>query len=358
MEEAQARRQEARRRAQPLGERHRLAAMERDAAQKDHAAAEAQMQELRGKAHEHKRERRSEEAVQRLLQQFPGRVLGRLGELFSVPSQRDTTAVLISLGRWVDAIVTTDDAAAKECIALLKEHRLGRFQFIPLDSVQVREVDERLRHLGGTARLAVDCTSTADERVRRALLFALGKGLIADTEAEARRVAYDGPQRLTCVSLDGIKVDRRGAITGGQGGDGGRGRNARQQPFDRAAVEQVQRRELELRERLERAGVAVAAAKAAEEQAQEEVSERESARGTWHLICGCAALRGCMPCSGELTGKCPRPPRRTAPWRSRSRGSRTARAPTRRRWSATAAARRAGVGRRRDDCPAPALLKR
>lgn len=38
----------------------------------------------------------------------------------------------------------------------MKEHRLPPMTFIPLQSVRVKAVDERLRTLGGTAQLVFD----------------------------------------------------------------------------------------------------------------------------------------------------------------------------------------------------------
>lgn len=80
-------------------------------------------------------------------------------------------------------------------------------------------------------------------------------------------MAY-GAQRQTCISLDGTRVDARGAVTGGSSGDwaGQQGR----QPVDRGRLEQVRAQEAELRGRLEQQQEAVAAAKKAEEAALEQ----------------------------------------------------------------------------------------
>ncbi len=46
-------------------------------------------------------------------------------------------------------------------------------EFIPLDTPHVRPVDERLRSLGGSAKLAIDLIEF-DRRYERAFLWALG----------------------------------------------------------------------------------------------------------------------------------------------------------------------------------------
>jgi structural maintenance of chromosome 1 len=51
--------------------------------------------------------------------------------------------------------------------------RLERMEFIPLDSAAVKPVDERLRSLGGGAKLAIDLVDF-DRKFERAYLYALG----------------------------------------------------------------------------------------------------------------------------------------------------------------------------------------
>lgn len=245
-----------------------MAALERDRLQAELAAAQAALSEVQGRKTEGERERRAEEALQKLKAEFPDRVLGRLRDLFTVTLARDATAVMTALGRWESAVVTRDSDAAKACIAFLKLHKLGRASFIPMGDVVVQDIADSLRGLGGTVRPAVDCVevgSGVDPGVRRALAFAMGKKLICDTHDEAKRVAY-GKERHTVISLDGTRVDARGAVTGGTTES-----LSRSGGFDRGRYEQLKRAEAELRGKVEAQAEAVAAAKAAEEAAAKEV---------------------------------------------------------------------------------------
>ena len=61
----------------------------------------------------------------------------------------------------------------QDCIQYLKEQRLQTMTFIPLSTIRVKPVDERLRQLGGSAKLVLDVIQY-DETIERALLYSLG----------------------------------------------------------------------------------------------------------------------------------------------------------------------------------------
>jgi len=188
------------------------------------------------------RERRLADAVATLSVAYAG-VRGRLVDLIDVPNKKHRLAVTVALGRWADAVVTDNDATARECIKHLKEQRMDRLTFIPLANVRVSAVDERLRRLGGSAKLAVDCCVAKGAGLERALATALGDTLICDSHDEAKKVAFGGQERRKVVSLDGTLCARWGGITGGASGSGLAEGGTR---FDRAAYEAVKTRRAEL----------------------------------------------------------------------------------------------------------------
>ena len=69
----------------------------------------------------------------------------------------------------------------QDCIQYLKEQRLQTMTFIPLSTIRVKPVDERLRQLGGSAKLVLDVIQY-DETIERAMLYALGCVLICERE--------------------------------------------------------------------------------------------------------------------------------------------------------------------------------
>lgn len=51
------------------------------------------------------------------------------------------------------------------------------------------------RELGGTAKLVIDVIRMEPASARRVLLFACGNAVVCDTSDEAKRVAFNGPER-------------------------------------------------------------------------------------------------------------------------------------------------------------------
>ena len=71
----------------------------------------------------------------------------------------------------------------------MKEQRVPAMEFIPLKDIKaMSENNERLRELGGTAKLVIDVVSY-DNAYHRAMLHSLGDCVVCDTHAEAKRLA-------------------------------------------------------------------------------------------------------------------------------------------------------------------------
>ena len=74
-------------------------------------------------------------------------------------------------------------------IQYLRQNRSGQATFIPLDTIQVKQVQDRLRSLRG-ARLAIDVIQY-DPLVERAMQHACGSALVCDTMEVARDICYN-----------------------------------------------------------------------------------------------------------------------------------------------------------------------
>lgn len=143
-------------------------------------------------------------------------VRGRIVDLCTIPNDRYRHAVTVALGKNLEAIVVDTTEAAIGCVRYLKEQRLPPMTFLPLDSVQGKEVNDRLRTFGGTCKPVLDVIRY-DTTIEPAVQYALGQTLVCDGMAEARRVAYgseDG-ERFKVVTLDGSVLMRNGAVQGG-----------------------------------------------------------------------------------------------------------------------------------------------
>ncbi len=150
---------------------------------------------------------RGNRAVEFLKAQRIEGLYGTLGELINVPDSTYAVAVEVALGGNYDNVVVEDDRVAEKAIKLLKEKKLGRLTFLPLNKIKPRSMKEKPRF--GVP--AMDVVSY-DQRFRNAVAYALGDTLIVDDMEEARTV---GIGKVRMVTLGGELLERSGAITGG-----------------------------------------------------------------------------------------------------------------------------------------------
>ncbi|OCF71781.1 cohesin complex subunit psm1 [Kwoniella mangroviensis CBS 8886] len=163
---------------------------------------------------ENERETKLKETIASLKRVFPG-VHGRVIDLCRPVASKYDTAVTTVLGRNLDAVVVEHEKVAIDCIEYMRNQRAGQATFIPLDTIQVRPVQERLRNYVKGARLAIDCIEY-NPNVERAMQHACGSALICDTMEIAKYVCYDKGQEVKAVTLEGTVIHRSGLITGGQ----------------------------------------------------------------------------------------------------------------------------------------------
>ncbi|TIC22533.1 hypothetical protein E3Q12_02618 [Wallemia mellicola] len=184
------------------------------------------------------RDNKFKDVLMTLKRMFPG-VRGKLVDLCQPTQSKYSTAVVTALGRNVESIVVDDEATAIQCIDYMKAQRVGSATYLPLDSLQVKPIQERLRTISSGARLTVDVLKY-DSIYEKAIQFAAGNSLVCDNMNIARDVVYDKQQDVKAVTLDGTIIHRSGLITGGQGArDTGR-------RFDQAQYDQMMRRRDEL----------------------------------------------------------------------------------------------------------------
>ncbi|WP_456366863.1 chromosome segregation protein SMC [Thermococcus sp.] len=156
---------------------------------------------------EAQREARGNRAVEFLKAQgIPG-LHGTLGELISVPDGRYATAVEVALGRNYDSMVVEDDRVAERAIKLLKERKLGRLTFLPLNRIKPRSM--KVDPARGVPAMDV---VRYDSKFGSAVAYALGDTLIVEDMDEARTV---GIGKVRMVTVGGELLERSGAITGG-----------------------------------------------------------------------------------------------------------------------------------------------
>jgi len=132
---------------------------------------------------------------------------GTIAELGKAPKEY-ATALNVAAGNKLHFVVCDTDQIAADAIRYLKEERLGRVTFLPLNKLKppalppVREP--------GIIDYAVNLLEY-DPKYDRAFAVALGATVVVDTLERARRLI--GKYRM--VTLEGELLERSGAMTGG-----------------------------------------------------------------------------------------------------------------------------------------------
>lgn len=208
---------------------------------------EDQLRELKAERHENERDAKLSQAVETLKRLFPG-VHGRMTDLCRPTQKKYNLAVTVAMGRYMDAVVVEDEQTGKECIKYLKEQRLPPQTFIPLQSVRIKPIVERLRTLGGTAKLVFDVIQF-DQALEKAILFAVQNTIVCDDLKEAKHLSWTG-ERLKVVTVDGILLTKSGTMTGGTSG----GMEARSHKWDDKKIEGLKKKKEGLESELEELG--------------------------------------------------------------------------------------------------------
>lgn len=138
----------------------------------------------------------------------PG-IHGVLSQLAST-EQCYNTALEIAGGARLRSIVVDNDKIAQKLIEYLRQHRLGRATFLPLNKFQQAGSPPRLPHAHGVVDWAVNLLDY-DDLYFPLFSYVFGNTLIVDNLSNARTLL--GQYRI--VTLEGDLLDKSGAMTGG-----------------------------------------------------------------------------------------------------------------------------------------------
>ncbi|NP_997975.2 structural maintenance of chromosomes 1A, like [Danio rerio] len=163
---------------------------------------------------ENSRQQRKAEILESIKRLYPGSVYGRLIDLCQPTQKKYQIAVTKVLGKNMDAIIVDSEKTGRDCIQYIKEQRGEPETFLPLDYLEVKPTDEKLRELRG-AKLVIDVIRYEPPQIKKALQYACGNALVCDNVEDARRIAFGGPYRHKTVALDGTLFQKSGVISGG-----------------------------------------------------------------------------------------------------------------------------------------------
>uniref|UniRef100_A0A8C4S928 Structural maintenance of chromosomes protein n=1 Tax=Erpetoichthys calabaricus TaxID=27687 RepID=A0A8C4S928_ERPCA len=163
---------------------------------------------------ESSRQQRKAEIMESIKRLYPGSVYGRLIDLCQPTQKKYQIAVTKVLGKNMDAIIVDSEKTGRDCIQYIKEQRGEPETFLPLDYLEVKPTDEKLRELRG-AKLVIDVIRYEPPHIKKALQYACGNALVCENVEDARRIAFGGPHRHKTVALDGTLFQKSGVISGG-----------------------------------------------------------------------------------------------------------------------------------------------
>ena len=146
-----------------------------------------------------------------------GRKIGICGTVSNIISSESEYVIALetALAASVQFIAVEKEADAKACIRYLKENKLGRATFLPLESVQGRVYDDsQVKSMPGYIGLASGLAKY-DKKYEGVVNDLLGRTVIADNIDNAAAIARETGFRVKTVTLDGQVINAGGSYTGG-----------------------------------------------------------------------------------------------------------------------------------------------
>ncbi len=144
-------------------------------------------------------------------------IKGAIAEIISTNKQYEI-AIEIALGAATQQIVVQNDEHARKAIQFLKQQRLGRATFLPMNIVKARTIQagviEGLKNHPSFVGVASSLVSFSSE-YEQVIQNLLGTVLIAQDLKSANELAKHVGHRYRFVTLEGDVVNPGGAMTGG-----------------------------------------------------------------------------------------------------------------------------------------------
>ncbi|KAJ3262530.1 Structural maintenance of chromosomes protein 1 [Boothiomyces macroporosus] len=152
------------------------------------------------------------EAIDSLRTLFPG-FKGKIIDLCKPNQRKYDQAVSVIMGKQMDSVVVDTEKTAIECINYLKEQRLEKLTFIPLDTISTKPIHDKYRNYNG-AKLAIDVLQYLPV-YEKAIKYVVSNTMISEDLSVAKHLAFD--KSVKVVLLEGTVFHKTGMITGGSG---------------------------------------------------------------------------------------------------------------------------------------------
>ena len=151
-------------------------------------------------------------AVKKILDQGFEGVHGTVGQLLHY-DDRFSVAMETAMGGRIDNVVVDSRDVASKCINFLKNNKIGRATFLPMDKVSSRSrssSSKRAVRMAGVIDFAMNLVDF-DDQYQKVMSHVLGDTLVCDNLK-----ALKSAGRVRAVSLDGDIMRKGGSMTGGR----------------------------------------------------------------------------------------------------------------------------------------------
>ncbi len=184
-------------------------------AQQSYHSAKTRHDSLQNMAERYEGYQNTTKKVMELRPQMRG-ILGVVADLISVDRKYET-AIETALGASLQNVVTDNENTAKKCIEYLKDNRLGRQTFLPLDAIGNNSSLSRPEVLKekGVLGLASSLVHTEPEYGVLAE-YLLGRTVVADGIDHAIAIANKYRHSIRIVTLEGELFNAGGSLSGGR----------------------------------------------------------------------------------------------------------------------------------------------
>ncbi|MFQ3549962.1 MAG: chromosome segregation protein SMC, partial [Armatimonadota bacterium] len=160
-----------------------------------------------------------------------------VADVISVPKGYEQ-AIETALGASLQDIITDNLYSAKKAITYLKENKLGRATFLPLDNMKpiIFDSSYKLKNINGALGIASEIISY-DLKYNPAINTLLGRTIIADNIDNAINISHKLNGWSKIVTIDGEVLVPSGALTGGSAKSKGSGLLLRKQEIETLGIE-------------------------------------------------------------------------------------------------------------------------
>lgn len=146
-----------------------------------------------------------------------GQKIGLYGTVSNIISSENEHIIALetALAASVQFIVVEKESDAKACIRYLKENKLGRATFLPLESVNGKKCDvSAIKEMKGYIGIASELAKY-DKKFEGVVNDLLGRTVVADNIDSASAIARKSGFKIKTVTLDGQIINAGGSYTGG-----------------------------------------------------------------------------------------------------------------------------------------------